>query len=92
MERIDNAEVRSAKKFISAETLLYEDDTMVMEPGDILLDPNDDIPLKLHAISTSEMFKLRDPDWEPPLRLTPEERYAVEREGTTLLLGRSGTG
>lgn len=58
----------------------------------ILLDPIQDVPLKLHQVPRSDLRRLANPHWIPPLRLTPEEQRVVEKDGTVLLLGRSGTG
>lgn len=57
-----------------------------------MLDPIQDVPLKLHQIPRSDIRNLAQPNWVPPLRLTPEEQSVVEKDGTVLLLGRSGTG
>ena len=97
MALIDHAEQRQAKVFVSAAESLYENDQeandiMVIDPEDILLDPNGDTPLKLHQVSADNIKKLANPYWEPPLRLTPQERFCVEKKGTVLVLGRSGTG
>lgn len=58
----------------------------------IVLDPQGNTPLKLFTVEREHAQKLADPSWTPPLRLTPEERAIVESTGTTLVLGRSGTG
>ncbi|CAB9515456.1 Tetratricopeptide repeat and ankyrin repeat containing 1 [Seminavis robusta] len=97
MELIDQSQKRTARDFVSATTLYADngdlvDGTIVIDPNDVLLDPIADVPLKLHQIRRNEIGKLASSSWVPPLRLTPEERLCVEKEGTVLLLGRSGTG
>jgi len=91
MELIDDAQKREARTFVPASSL-YTGDTMPIGPEEILLDPIRDIPLKLHQIAVGDIRKLESASWVPPLRLTPEERECVEKDGTVLLLGRSGTG
>jgi hypothetical protein len=46
----------------------------------------------LYSVGYDELDKLVDDPWRPPLHLTDSERDVVESSGTTLLLGRSGTG
>jgi hypothetical protein len=60
--------------------------------GRILLDPLGDTPLKLYKLHREDLNKLITGTWQPPLYLTPEENMIVKKEGTVLLLGRSGTG
>ena len=75
------------------EVLLLSDNAMI-------LDPQKNVPLKLHVCEPHEIPLLsrcgdRESEgggWRPPLRLTGNERTARHQEGTTLLLGRSGTG
>jgi len=58
-----------------------------------LVNPTANVPLKIHAVRTSELPQLAvDRSWTPPLKLTPEEQRIVTKKGTVLLLGRSGTG
>jgi Ankyrin repeats (many copies)/AAA domain len=61
-------------------------------PAAIVLDPFGNTPLTLYTVTSDHAPKLADAGWTPPLRLTPEERAVVESTGTTLVLGRSGTG
>jgi hypothetical protein len=64
-----------------------------MKPG-IVLDPLGNNPLKMYAVSSENVQHLtvRSGTWIPPLHLTEEERRVVEVTGTTLVLGRAGTG
>jgi UvrD/REP helicase N-terminal domain len=62
------------------------------EAESIVLDPLGNTPLKLYAVTSDRIQSLANASWTPPLRLTPEERLVVEATGTTLVLGRSGTG
>ena len=60
---------------------------------EMLANPIANVPLKIHAVEVDDLARLLvDTDWTPPLRLTPNEEDIVTREGTVLLLGRSGTG
>lgn len=92
---IDNAESRSDRQLASATTVpdLQESHAAKAAGLDrILLDPLRDVPLKLFALPTEEVQRLTTKQWRPPLHLTLEERSIVEKEGTVMLLGRSGTG
>ena len=94
MELIDQAQKRSSTIFVSAKTLYADlsEDTLMIDSSEIFLDPIRDVPLKLHQVPRSDIRKLQSASWVPALRLTPEERVCVEKDGTVLLLGRSGTG
>jgi GTPase SAR1 family protein len=48
--------------------------------------------LKLYELHREDLNKLKTGIWKPQLYLTPEENMIVKKEGTVLLLGRSGTG
>jgi hypothetical protein len=96
--RIDDAESRSNRQLSSAATLpvfQQDEDTpggQAVDLDRILLDPLGDTPLKLYDLHREELSKLITKGWQPPLYLTPEENIIVKKEGTVLLLGRSGTG
>lgn len=96
--RIDDAESRSNRQLSSATTLLdfqHDDNSsggQAIDLGRILLDPMGDTPLKLYELHREDLSKLKTGSWQPPLYLTPEENMIVKKEGTVLLLGRSGTG
>ena len=63
------------------------------ESHSILADPFASTPLKVHTMHRDELSNFTSSSsWKPPLRLTQEERSCVQRKGTVLLLGRSGTG
>ena len=98
MNRIVEAVARSSRQMLSttkaselpefAADGVPEDD---LAPTNVLLDPESDTPLKLFLVRYDDITRLGS-SWQPPLYLTTEERLIVEREGTVLLLGRSGTG
>ncbi|CAB9504446.1 tetratricopeptide repeat and ankyrin repeat containing 1 [Seminavis robusta] len=96
MDLIDDAESRSSRQLTSAREALKQNNHTTSESCDdsdvILLDPRGHTPLKLYSVRYDELNKLVDDPWKPPLHLTVAERDVVECSGTTLLLGRSGTG
>jgi AAA domain len=95
MRQIDRAEDRSSEKLTSALTLFKEakDDVLQLDDGNrILADPLGDTPLKLHLLYRQDIGKLSSKEWKPRLHLTAEEHKVVDKEGTVLVLGRSGTG
>jgi hypothetical protein len=98
MDLIDDAESRSARQLTSARDALgNEDDSRLLCPQSVehafvMLDPRGHTPLKLYSVGYDELDKLVDDPWDQPLHLTDAERNVVESPGTTLLLGRSGTG
>lgn len=100
---IDKADGRSSRRLeLTSATQLIEISTKIMQANyenakgedRIYLDPLSDTPLKLHRVDRDEIPKLMaaGSGWKPPLYLTRQERQIVEQNGTTLLLGRSGTG
>jgi hypothetical protein len=96
MEKIVEAVARSSRQMIttSASSLAEfaaDADLDDLAPSNVLLDPDADTPLKLFLVRYDDISRL-DSSWQPPLYLTTEERLIVEKEGTVLLLGRSGTG
>jgi hypothetical protein len=95
MRRIDKAESRNSEKLTSAVTLFEEPKEEILQLDDsnrILADPLGDTPLKLHILQRNEIPKLSSSGWRPRLYLTAEELEVVDKEGTVLVLGRSGTG
>jgi hypothetical protein len=95
MRQIDRAEERSSEQLTSALTLFKEpkDDILQLDNENrILADPMGDAPLKLHLLYREDIRKLTSKEWKPRLHLTAEEIKVVEKDGTVLLLGRSGTG
>ncbi|KAG7361350.1 UvrD-like helicase [Nitzschia inconspicua] len=95
MRQIDRAEDRSSEKLTSALTLFKEpkENVLQLDNGNrILADPMGDTPLKLHLLYRQDIRKLSSKEWKPRLHLTAEELKVVDKEGTVLVLGRSGTG
>jgi hypothetical protein len=97
--RIDDAESRSNRKQLSSATTLPDfqqaentSEGQEIDLGRILLDPLGDTPLKLYDLDREDLSKLGSGTWKPTLHLTDEENLIVKKEGTVLLLGRSGTG
>ena len=95
MIKIDEAVARSSRQMITTTNaaalpdFASSDDDLA--PTNVLLDPESDTPLKLFLVRYDDISRLGS-SWQPPLYLTTEERLIVEKEGTVLLLGRSGTG
>ena len=95
-ELIDDAKNRTARQqlpqsFVSElESGGSEHQTPVRK--EILLDPIGNVPLKMYDVSFDSIDDLVDQSWTPQMHLTEEERKVVEKKGTVLLLGRSGTG
>jgi hypothetical protein len=58
------------------------------------LDPKKNVPWKIYRFPREQIEWLRYSDWEPPLKLSAEERSVVigDSPNGVLLLGRSGTG
>mmetsp|Transcript_36528 Transcript_36528/g.58913 ORF Transcript_36528/g.58913 Transcript_36528/m.58913 type:complete len:2195 (-) Transcript_36528:219-6803(-) len=73
-----------------------ENGVLLMDGNRMLADPRRNTPLKLYQIKKNDLPELESiglsKSWRPPLRLTNKERDIVEKPGTVLLLGRSGTG
>ena len=103
---IDDAERRSRNKLTTSAEALFcnegtsstarddgDDNILTLDdnPKHILADPFANVPLKKYILRRDEVSKLAK-SWRPPLHLTSEERKCVEKDGTVLLLGRSGTG
>jgi len=102
MKQIDEALARENRKFKGKATDLFEKDEaeaspmreteMEIDAARPLLDPSANVPLKIHQVALSDITQLEKDAWTPPLRLTPAERDVVQKPGTVLVLGRSGTG
>lgn len=99
IRQIDEAHARLNRQPKSALSLFADSASesgdataMKLDPDTVLLDPMSNCPLKLHQMRHFEIQRLATREWQPPLRLTGLEREIVERQGTVLLLGRSGTG
>ena len=60
---------------------------MILGNDTILLDPSGNTPLKIHELPPAELDKLNIKNWEPPFRLTTDERKIVQTPGTVLVLG-----
>jgi ankyrin repeat protein len=60
---------------------------------EVLVEPSANVPLKIHTVHHTLLGQLvSDSTWTPPLKLTATEEEIVNRDGSVLLLGRSGTG
>ena len=60
---------------------------------EVLVEPLENVPLKIRSICVSDLSKLEsEKGWRPPFKLTEHEEDIVRKQGTVLLLGRSGTG
>lgn len=93
---IDESNKRTEKKRIYQEVdglELVNDDAQTQDKNDrkqVVLDPLGNVPLKRYLVESVD--EICDEDWTPNMVLTAAERDVVETKGTTLLLGRSGTG
>ena len=64
---------------------------------EVLLDPEGMSPMQVHDLPVAELESVVLPKlldgakWDPPMKLTQQEKEIVNREQATLLLGRSGT-
>lgn len=92
LKLIEEAENRSRRQVIHSQELAVASKLYEKSPHPLLPDPLGDTPLKVHALELQELPKMAKSHWKPRLVLTPEERRCVEKKGTVLLLGRSGTG
>ncbi|GKY99210.1 hypothetical protein MPSEU_000876400 [Mayamaea pseudoterrestris] len=96
MKKIEESISRSSRQMGPINTpslheFADEDGVDDLQPGDVLLDPESDTPLKLYVVGYNEIPELGQ-SWYPPLYLTEEERQIVQTKGSVLLLGRSGCG
>lgn len=88
---IDESNKRTEKKRIYQEVdglELVNDDAQ--DRKNVVLDPLGNVPMKRYLVESVD--EISDEDWTPSMVLTAAERDVVETKGTTLLLGRSGTG
>ena len=66
---------------------------LLLTRDQVLLSPDANTPLKIYELrSSSDLRRMQEEGWEPPLRLTSKEHAVLQERGTVLLLGRSGTG
>ena len=96
MKLIDDSKRRSARQLIP-ESLVAELHHEGLFPQtsarkEVLLDVFGNTPLKVYDVTLNTINDIATEAWTPKLHLTDEERDIVEGEGTTLVLGRSGTG
>ena len=95
MMQIDEAAMRLNRQPTSARALLEGDsssqDVMLLDRDTVLLDPMSSTPLKIVEADVSLLASKECLD-TLPLRLTSAEKAIVEKSGSVLLLGRSGTG
>jgi hypothetical protein len=93
---IDDSLRRSSlqQTFVEESNTLPVDGSGCPHHSCIVLDPSGNVPLKIYDICGEDIDSTSwdDDSWIPRLHLTEEERIVVENKGTTLLLGRSGTG
>jgi hypothetical protein len=87
---IDASHERSVRQ--RSDELTFTDENELSDSETVVLNPFGNTPMKLYVVSADRVPELANVAWTPPLHLTPEERNVVESVGTTLLLGRSGTG
>ena len=93
---IDESNKRSEKKRIYQEVdglELVNNDAQTQDKNDrknVILDPLGNVPMKRYLVNSVD--EISDEDWTPSMVLTAAERDVVDTKGTTLLLGRSGTG
>ena len=95
VERIDDSQSRSSRQLASAVHLIEEEDAAVPDKKNahrIILDPLENVPLKVYEVPVHNIGSINDKTWIPCLKLTDEERDVIETNGTALLLDRSGTG
>jgi hypothetical protein len=82
------------RTFVNESNTLSVDGSVCPRHSCVVLDPSGNVPLKIYDICGEDIDSTAwdDDSWIPRLHLTEEERNVVENKGTTLLLGRSGTG
>jgi hypothetical protein len=60
--------------------------------GHLLIDPESNNLLKTYSVAPRELGMLRIPNWTPSIKLTDQEQALVDRDGSVMVSGRSGTG
>ena len=90
---IDEAEKRSRRQLVGALEVdeVGNSDSFTIG-NDIMLDPKGNTPMKFYEVTYTNIDRLQDLAWHPPIYLTKEEREIVETNGTVLVVGRSGCG
>jgi ankyrin repeat protein len=93
MVQIDEAAMRLNRQPRSARSLFEgdEEDVMLLDSDTVLLDPMGSTPLKIHEADIRQLASKECLD-SLPLRLTSAEKAIIEKSGSVLVLGRSGTG
>jgi hypothetical protein len=100
LQKIDQAFSRLSNKFVIVNSCVQgegaafadAESALKMSEDDVLLNPIGNVPLKLSIASLSELPRIAEQGWKPPLRLSKAQREIDGQGGTVLLLGRSGTG
>jgi hypothetical protein len=58
----------------------------------LLIDPESNNLLKTYKVAPRELGVLHVPNWAPSIKLTEQEQALVDRDGSVMVSGRSGTG
>jgi len=91
-EEADDAEYASEDEEEGEKDQREDGDDEDLDANKVHLDPYGDVPLKTYMLRYDDIPRFASSQWMPPLHMTTEERLIVEKNGTVLLLGRSGTG
>ena len=92
MLQIDEALGRLNRQVAKLGSENVESGVMMLDEETVLLDPQSNKPLKIYQLPRTDLSLMDSAEWAPALRMTGMERRIVERRGTVLVLGRSGTG